>query len=263
MKDDGLGDWRIQAVSRLAIDLPAEFPGGPSHKAGTPVHQSTSIRNSENQLVGFVTPSATASALSIAMKASIQAKELYEKLVFDDVITPDGKGISVNFRNVGPLFDYFEYCMITVTFSFQALETFCNRTIADKVEGTYNLQRRDGTKKTVAAIELEREASTEEKLATVLPAILSMKTPKGKRVWQNFLKVKRARDSTIHLKSIDQYHHQYSTKDSGRDTLFYQFLNNEPTDFPKASIEMIKYFVSVKEIPRWLLHPLEFLGKER
>jgi len=32
MKDDGFGDWRIQAVTTLAKDVPAAYPGGPSIK---------------------------------------------------------------------------------------------------------------------------------------------------------------------------------------------------------------------------------------
>jgi hypothetical protein len=262
MLDDGLGDWRIQAASRLAEDVPAAFPGGPSHKAGTPVHQATSTRVHQKQPIGFVTPSATALALSVAIKASIQAKELREELTFDEVLTPDGKGRSVGFNNIAPLYDYFEYCMIAVTFSFQALETFSNHTIASRLKGTYNLRRRDGTR-TVTHMELEREASTEEKLATVLPDILGKKSPKGGTVWQNFVKVKRARDSTVHLKSLDQYPNQHSKVGTEQDTLFYQFLNNDPTDFPKASIRVIKYFVSLEQIPRWLLDPLEFLGEEK
>jgi hypothetical protein len=69
--DDQLGDWRVQAASRLAKDLPAAFSGGPSHKAGTPVHQLTYVRDPKNTNIGFVTPSAVAMALNIAIQASV------------------------------------------------------------------------------------------------------------------------------------------------------------------------------------------------
>lgn len=262
MQDDGLGDWRIQAATRLAKDLPAAYPGGPSHKAGTPVHLTTSTRDSKQHSLSFVTPSAAALALSIAMKASVQAKELYGKLKLDDALTPEGKSKLISFGNVGPLFDYFEYYMIAVTFSFQALETYCNHVIANELKGTFNLQRKDEPK-TFTPIELEREATTEEKLVNVLPSIFGIKSPKGKKVWQNFVKMKKARNSTIHLKSKDQYPKQDLAGVIDRDALFYQFLNNDPTDLPKAAVAMIRYFASVKEIPRWLLDPMEFLGKEK
>ena len=260
MKDDGLGNWRIQAATRLAKDLPAAFAGGPSHKAGAPVHLATVTRDAEDQPVGFVTPSATALALSIAMKASVEAKGLYEELVFREVLTPQGRGKSVSYEDVEPLFDYFEYCMIAVTFSFQALETFCNHTIANELKGTLDLERRKEMK-TFTPLELEREASTEEKLSSILPSILGIASPKGKKVWQDFVKLKRARDSTTHLKSTDQYPNQYQSGVIDRDTLFYQFLNNTPTDFPKYAIKMIEYFAELKELPRWLLEPLEFVRK--
>jgi len=262
MQDDALGDWRIQAAARLAKDVPPAYAGGPSHKTGTPVHLSTATRNSRNQPVGFVTPSATALALSIAMATSVEAERLNSQLIFKEVITPEGKGKSVGYKDVGPLFDYFEYCMMAVTFSFQALETFCNHTIANELKGNFSLQRRKEVK-TFTSLELEREVSTEEKLAIVLPDILKMNSPKGKKVWQNFVTLKRARDATIHMKSTDQYPNQYSTGVVDEDTLFYQFLNHKATEFPKAAINMINYFASAKETPRWLIVPLEFLNGKK
>jgi len=156
LMDDGLGDWRIQAATTLAKDVPPAYAGGPSHKAGTPVHLTTSTRDPKNRPVGFVTPSATALALSIAMKSGEEAKELFTELKFDDVLTPHGKGKNINYKDVEPLYDYFEYCMIAVTFSFQALETFSNHTIANELKGTFSLQRRKETK-TYTPLELERD----------------------------------------------------------------------------------------------------------
>jgi len=78
------------------------------------------------------------------------------------------------------------------------------------------------------------------------------------------VKLKRARDATIHLKSTDQYPNQYAKSQViDHDTLFYQFLNNDPTEFPKFAINMIKYFAGVKGQPRWLLEPLEFISKKK
>ena len=250
MQDDGLGDWRIQAATTLAKDVSSAYPGGPSHKAGTPVHLSTTTRDAKKRPFGFVTPSATALALSIAMKTAEEANDLFAELIFDDVFTPQGKGRGVSYKDVEPLYDYFEFCMIAVTFSFQALETFCNHTIAEELKGTFNLQRRKDVK-SFTPLELEREAATEEKLCNVLPVIVGIASPKGKRVSENFVKLKRARDATIHFKSTDQYPNRYSkTQVVDRDTLFFQFLNNDPSDFPKFAINMIKYF-QVKETPRW------------
>lgn len=129
-EDDGLGDWRIYAATRLAKDVPAAFPGGPSHKAGAPVYQTHLVKSKEGKYIGFLMPSTTAMALNIAVSASRRAKELRGKLEYKDVLTPHGAGKSVKDETTSILFDFFEQCMISVTFSFQALEVFSNYTNA-------------------------------------------------------------------------------------------------------------------------------------
>lgn len=258
MKDDGLGDWRIRAATRLAADVPPAFPGGPSHKTGAPVYLTTTTTNPKKQPVGFVTPSAVALALSVAMRVSVEAESLGSKLQFEEVLTPTGKGKSVKNQDLGLLYDYFEHCMIAVTFSFQALETYCNQVVADELKNDFSLQRRDGIKFFTPA-ELEREVSTEEKLSVVLPSLLKVGTPKGKKVWQDFVILKRARDSTIHLKSYDQYPNTPPTNVVDEGNLFFQFLNKKPKDFPKSAIHLIKYFLDQNGLLRWFQKPVEFL----
>ena len=41
VEQDGLGDWRLQAASRIVADVPAVYPGGPSPKAGSVASQTT------------------------------------------------------------------------------------------------------------------------------------------------------------------------------------------------------------------------------
>ena len=45
---DGLGDWRIALATRLVKDVPAAYPGGPSHKAGAPVYVSSLTKHSRH-----------------------------------------------------------------------------------------------------------------------------------------------------------------------------------------------------------------------
>ncbi len=257
--DDSLGDWRIQGVTRLAKDLPAAYPGGPSHKAGTPLHLGTSTRGTGDQPIGFITPSSIALVLNIAMGASIQSTNLFQQIIFEDVSTPEGSGKSVLYKNIGPLFDYFESCMTTITFSYQALETFCNWEIADKVKGAFTI-RRDKVDETFTADEIERRLSTEEKLQLIIPKLFVAPTPKGSKVWQDFKKLKHARDSIVHLKSSDQYPNRKSATTVDKDSLYFVFLNNKMTLFPKASITMIQHFYpNSKDVPRWLEKPINFV----
>jgi hypothetical protein len=245
MKDDGLGDWRIKAIARLAKDLPAAFPGGPSHKAGAPVYLTTETKDSDGNSIGFITPSPTALSLNIAANAAKQATQLRRTITFREVLTPEGKGKTVANENNVYLFNYFEQCMIAISFSYQALETFSNDMIVSNLKGTYQLNRR-GNLVEVSVDELQRETSTEEKLATILPDLLKKESPKGKVVWQDFKELKHIRDSIIHLKPNYQ-----ARVDIDIELIFCEFLRFEVDKFPKASFKMIEYFTILGQVVRW------------
>ena len=201
--EDEFGDWRISAVGTIKEDIPAAYPGGPSHKAGTPIYQSTLVQTEDKQNIGFTLPSSTAMALNIAINAAKSAKDFKSRIAYGKVATPQGSGLAVNHDSDECLFNYFEQCMIAVTFSYQAIEVFCNHTIAREIKEATEVKRR---KKRVilSPLELERQLSTEEKISLILPKIKGLPTPKGKRPWEAFKKLKEARDSTIHMKNIDQ-----------------------------------------------------------
>ncbi len=243
---DGLGDWRIAAAARLAKDMPAAFPGGPSHKAGAAVYHTELIQTKAGEHLAFLTPSATAMAFNVAVTASRKAKTLFEALTYDRILTPHGPGKAISNARIGELFDYFEQCMISVTFSFQALEVYANHTIARHLKDAMEVKRGKNTVR-LAPPELERQLSTDEKLASVLPKIRNVPTPKGKAVWDKFKVLKDTRDATIHLKSRDTK----SERDSGKEHLFFQFLNIDPSHFPKAAEEMVRHFEK-GHAPRWL-----------
>ena len=265
VETDGLGDWRLRLATTLAADVPAAYPGGPSHKAGAPVYQSSMIATEEQSIIGFATPSAPALALDVALKASSRAASFREQLVFsEETVTPWGSGRDIPFGRVSTLYDYFEQCMMAITFSFLALECFCNETIdasfANGLTGPLKISRRDG-EKIMAAEELERQLSTEEKLATVLPQILAKESPKGRKEWEGFIRLKEARDATVHLKSRDQYTRGAHLKDS---SLFFHFLNRETVGYPRAAIAMIWHFrPSGATAPRWLEHLMRIAFPER
>ena len=136
--------------------------------------------------------------------------------------------------------------MISVTFSFQALEVFANHTISRNLKESIEVKRRK-KKVLLAPREIESQLSTDEKLATVLPKILNLPTPKGKQVWQEYKMLKDTRDATIHLKSYDLK----STNEDENELLFFQFLNIDPLRYPKAAEAMVRYFQK-DNVPRWL-----------
>lgn len=170
MNEDNLGDWRIAVVSTLLNDLPAAFPGGPAHKAGTPVYLSSLTRDPKHNAIGFITPSPTALALNAAFRSALRAKKLRNTLALTDTVTPLGSGKQVAKENLPHLYDFFEHSMIAVTCSFQSLEMFCNQIIAQKPQSGFGLKRGKDVL-TVSGVELERKTSTDEKVADILPSV--------------------------------------------------------------------------------------------
>lgn len=243
MEDDGLGDWRYAAATRLAKDVPAAYPGGPSHKAGAAVYLSALVKTADGENIGFNAPSATAMALNVARKAALDAATIHSELEYRPVVTPDGPGKAVCPSSDSRLFDFFEQCMVSAVFSYHAVEVFCNHTIARELKEAIVVKRR-GKRMSLSPSDLERQLSTEEKLSQVLPKVKDLPTPKGKAVWEPFKRLKEARDSTVHLKSNDQH-----TVD--RDSLFFQFLSRRVDEYPEAAAAMIRYFLP-EGAPRWL-----------
>lgn len=86
MKDE-LGDYRIAAVTTITADVPSAYPGSSSHKAGTPIYQSSLVRNDSNELVSFILPSSTAMALNMSLKSAKRANKLRSNIEFQHVLT--------------------------------------------------------------------------------------------------------------------------------------------------------------------------------
>lgn len=250
MQDELLGDWRVQAVTTLAKDLPPAYLGGPSHKAGTPVHLLTATRQADGSLVSFVTPSPSAMALDLAMQSVVRANYLKPAIKFTGVIEPRGSGYNVQPNDLPKLYDYFESCMSVVTFSFQAIEAFSNEYIDKLVNEPFPIPRRKGEIVEMSADEIIRELGTQEKLDLVLPSFLGVKSPKGNKLWHRFVELKRFRDSIIHPKTSD-------TNPKGkidRESLFFKFFRVNTTSYPLISMDVISYYLpSTSGIPRWLL----------
>ncbi len=256
MNDADLGDWRIRVVTRLAKDVPAAYPGGPSHKAGTPVYVSSLTRDSKGEYIGFATPHPTAMALNIAHQAGLRAKELRGKLVYGKTVTPYGAGKGIDSKALTTLYDYFEHCMVAIAFSFQAIETYANDAIAHLVKGEYTLQRGSKDINCSTSDELQRVASTEEKIGAILPSVLNLPSPRQSKFWRHFKELKRVRDSTIHLKSTDAY----TGGNLDKESLFHQFMRLRAERFPWHAFDIISYYIDKDSPPRWYLNSKRVLS---
>lgn len=246
-EDDRLGDWRIAAVATLARDIPAAYPGGPSHKAGASVYQSNFEKHPEFWHLGFITPNPSAMSLNMAFKAAARAKRIQKTIAYSDAVSPEGKSKQVVNENHTHLYDFFEECMGSVTFSYQAIEVYANRELIRHAKSNISIKR--GKKHLILTPkEAERQLSTEEKIATVLPEILNIPTPKGKRNWEGFKQLKNARDAIIHMKNKEIR----NINEPHEESIYFELLNNDPISFPKSSFLIISYFFEATGgEPRW------------
>lgn len=244
-------DWRVLAKATLAKPVPPAYPGGPSHEAGDRLTVGTWTTGPEGERIRFTAPSLVALLMDLAIRGMRRAKTLRRTLAYENVPSPEGIAKCVAEPNIPHLFDMFQACVTTVTSAFGALEAFSNYFIAAKVTEPYSLIRRHGLQE-LQPDELPRVTSLEEKLATILPDVLSVESPKGKKVWEQFKALKSARDATVHLKNSDVY---YGGKFSdGGTPLFSVFFQESVLEFPAYALNMIEHFGPPAEGSQWFKH---------
>ena len=232
------GDWRQVLVARVAQD-------SPPYKVGDLVRQVSAVEVSAGKLISFATPSSVAMALNVARQAATTAEDLRTKIVFRAVNAGDKPAFGVASDSLPVLYDFLENSMLSAVFSYQAIEAFANSSI---VRGLTSPQEVTSKGKSVVMTpeEMERWLTTSEKLDQVLPLLKSVKSPKGTVIWQNFQKLEDARNSTVHIKTRDQY-------GNTGDSLFFQMLSVRTTAFPSIAAKLIRHYFLENQVPRWLL----------
>lgn len=240
--EDGLGDWRKRYIARLAEDYVG--PSGRKHEKGTPARLTTLTKDNSGNTISFTTPSAPALLMEVSINGAKEAKLKKEQLRFEEGGTHN-KEIKHVIKPEN-LYDYFQNAMISAVFAFQSIEVFCNDIIANNVDGSYKIKR-EGEQKTYSPWKLQRYCSTPEKVATILPDLLSTDSPKGLVVWEKFTKLKEARDKTVHMKGEDAY----TGGNIDKKTFFYTLIKSDPGDFPKYAFNTISFFYG-NDYSRWL-----------
>ena len=250
-------DWRTRVATTLTKDVPPTSSGAPAHKAGSIVRQVTVTKGNDGQYFDFVTPSASAMSLAIALENAERATVCRERIAFSDVVTPFGPGKSVTDESISELYEYFQSYFAAVVFSFLALEVFANEVISQHPKKTVKTDRGSCGKKReveLRAEQLESKSSTEEKLAVVLPTILGTATPRGRAPWEAFKELQRARNEVMHLKAKDSNPRVERPEQLEHGTLLARAFDEDVWKLPKAAVEMIGYFAVPTLEPKWLEH---------
>lgn len=162
------------------------------------------------------------------------------------------------------LFDCLQKSMVCVSYSYLALEVYCNETISEHETKpvTRQVKNRDGKKIKVTkpAKDWERECSTEEKLGVVLPQLLDIDSPKGQPVWEDLKVLQRARNDIVHPKAVMTNPRIRNETEIPRASVFLSFLRENSRQYPRIAVHMILYFATATRVPGWLYQPLNELG---
>ena len=252
-------DWRIYGGTTLAADLPEAYPGGPSHKKGSPIYPIMKSCNQDGNSFSFIGPSVPALAINIAIKSAKEASKQQKRIFYNRIVSPKGYSLNVTPQNTHILYDFFESFMVSLTFSIQAIEIFCNTVIA------HNLKKRtipvpiDKKVKHYNSQQLQKSFGIEYKLNEILPKILKINSlnVENKEIWDHFLELHRIRNRITHMKTED-----FNFNDSKKETLFYEFFKNDPKLLPKTALELINYFSEGVNNLDWIESANSYLDQE-
>lgn len=234
-------DWRHRVATFIKED--SLSPGGKViYKKGTPVTVSTFAKYN-NIEVGFGDPSAPALFLNQAYKAFETANEINPFLTNTPAL--------VNSISTAKIFDYLEAICASIIFAHTALEAFTNEEIPD--EFVYEIE--ETTESGIVVVrqynkeQIERKFSLSEKLASVLPKVMNIQSPKGKKLWGGFVHLKKLRDRIIHMKSKDRTHSKHGNMYP--ESIWSDLLDPKQRHYPSIAKSIILHF-KAKDSVHWL-----------
>lgn len=252
-------DWRIYGGATLTADVPEAYPGGPSHKKGSPVYPIMRSQNQDGNSFSFIKPSVPALALNIAIKAAKEASKQQKRISYNRIVSPKGYSLNITPQNTPILYDFFESFMVSLIFSIQAIDIFSNTVIAQNLKkGTLSVKVKTKVKH-YNSQQLQENFGIEYKLNEILPKILKINSlsVENKEIWDHFLELHRIRNRITHMKTED-----FKFDDSKEDSLFYEFFKNDPKLLPKTTLELINYFSEGVNNSDWIESANSYLDQE-
>ena len=216
-------DWRLYAVTAVSEDS-GGFKRGDVIKAAFPLKldDGTTVQAGAPNLDGLI--------LDFAARLDVEARDLQAEMM---ALTADGRMVED-----ATLFEVLQKRMGSAVFAFTELESFANEVISNAYyQGfQYEQTQPSGIVAVRSYEDLLRHVSTDEKLASVLPAHLKLLSPKGGVHWRNFQRLKKIRNRIIHLKGADR-------GNSVDKSLWEEMLDPVACDFGNQMHDLIGYYV--------------------
>lgn len=231
-------DWRINAYSFIAENWVSPWTNQLVEK-GTQLTVVASALNKYGLEFSVPVPNATAMMLNSSQRAFRKASVIRRTSRIDDK-----QNNRYEFKSNKDAIDHLELVMESVITAHIAIEAFANEIIPE--DFIYKKIGSDQTEIELNKEKMQRNISLCEKLSIIIPSVLNISSPKGKKEWENYKKLKKLRDRITHMKSEDR-----RSAGSDVDSIWRALLYAEP---PHAhALSIIKYFANdMKEKPGWL-----------
>ena len=216
-------DWRLHAVTAVSEDS-----GG--LKRGDVIKAAFPLKLGDGTTVQAGAPNLDGLILDFAAKLDVEAVRLQAEMA--------AEAASGRMVEDASLFEILQKRMGSAAFAFTAVESFANEVISNAYyQGfQYEQMQPSGIVAVLSHEDVLRHVSTDEKLASILPAHLKLPSPKGGVHWQNFQRLKKIRNRIIHLKDGDR-------ANSVDKSLWEQMLDPVACDFGNQMHDLTGYYV--------------------
>lgn len=188
-------DWRLKVSSTIAEDTFIPWTGQ-RIKKGDELKVVSEVNLPMKKTLVLPLPSLTTLYINNSVQNWNEARAIRKENGIDSSLKK-----RVVFKSDKDAFDAIDRTVISVISAYTAIEAFCNDSIPEDHEIWQ--PKKDGEVLLKSDKQsIERNFSTNKKLTEVLPAIFNVHTPQGKNpVWSSYIKLKKMRDSLIHVKS--------------------------------------------------------------
>lgn len=227
-------DWRLHGAEAGEVGSDGTFQIGSSGNSTLVLVDPVPL--SDGRTLALPIPNATAMLLHASQRAYDDA----QKLLGEGLQRINPSDI-VKMRTSAKAVDLVEQLTLSVFAAYTSLECFANEWVPERA--TYPKKNRIGATTTLGKEEIERQLSLKVKLDTVLPAAFQIESPKGKSIWEAFVKLESARHRVVHMKQADR-----ESSEAGTDTVWKMLFKLAPPHVTAKSL-VDWYMVNSPYIP--------------
>ncbi|URZ15444.1 hypothetical protein [Clostridium felsineum] len=186
-----------------------------------------------DNVISYYAPNNVGILLSIANKALINGKNIYEEKINPNKYR-HSDGIGVNTfkqlsENTSIIYEYIEDIQTSIVFGYTAIEAFTNLSINEDYQYK-NIISNKGIIEIYDKKAIERWLSLDVKISDILVDIYQCESIKRGEMWNKFKKFEKCRNEIVHQKSIEI------------NSLYEEYFNEEIFELCNVPEKVIKFF---------------------